>query len=263
LSNKWVANIVGNNQWLQIDFPNFRKAARFAIVSTSDDVGGAIKKGYIKGFTGEEWVVLKEIQDEPTWTANEIRYYDVDIIENCIKFKLEFEEIQNTATRAQIADFRIYEIANCFVIPNNKFYSYNLETKDFEEQEIIYIGRIRTQNYFVTEVQSYAVENKYTSEETDLSASTLYSFFHNIGVDYKNLKISGWIKDKINNFILPWSVDSNFDSNVEFNNYGFFVDDCQFNVRTPTTIMNYKDYNNVTRTLKSNATLVIQIERNF
>jgi hypothetical protein len=263
LSNKWVANIVGNNQWLQIDFPNFRKAARFAIVSTSDDVGGAIKKGYIKGFTGEEWVVLKEIQDEPTWTANEIRYYDVDIIENCIKFKLEFEEIQNTATRAQIADFRIYEIANCFVIPNNKFYSYNLETKDFEEQEIIYIGRIRTQNYFVTEVQSYAVENKYTSEETDLSASTLYSFFHNIGMDYKNLKISGWIKDKINNFILPWSVDSNFDSNVEFNNYGFFVDDCQFNVRTPTTIMNYKDYNNVTRTLKSNATLVIQIERNF
>ena len=140
---------------------------------------------------------------------------------------------------------------------------HNIETQEFEEKEIIYIGRIKTQNNFITEAESYAAENKYTSEETELAPNTLYSFFHNIGVDYKNLKVSGWIKDKVNGFILPWNVDSNIDANVEYNNYGYYVDDCQFNVRTPGTIMNYKDYNNVTRAIKANATLLIQIERNF
>lgn len=263
-NSKWIANIVGGNQWIQIDFPNFRKAARFTIIASHDDPGGSVVNGFIKGYNGEEWVVLKEIKNETNWTANEVRHFDADVIESCNKFKLEITDIQNMATRAQVAQFEIYEVANCFVIPENKFYSYNLETQEFEEKEIIYTGRIKTEHNFVSEVQSYAIENKFISEETELTINTLYSFFHNIGVDYKNLKVSGWIKDKVNGFILPWCVNSNIDSNIEYNNYGFYVDDCQFNVRTPATaIMNYKDYNNVTRAIKTNVTLVIQIERNF
>ena len=91
----------------------------------------------------------------------------------------------------------------------------------------------------------------------------MYSFFHNIGVDYKNLKISGWIKDKVNGIVLPWCVDSNYDSGVEFNNYGYLVDECQFDVRTPSTIMRYKNSANATITITANATLVVQLERNF
>lgn len=262
-SNKWVANVVGGNQWLQIDFPNYRKAARFTIIASHDDAGGSVKNGFIKGYNGEEWIILKEIHNEIDWTANEVRHFDADVIESCCKFKLEITEIQNSATRAQVAEFQIYEVANCFVIPENKFYLYNVETQQFEEKEIIYIGRVKTQNNFISEIQSYAIENKYTSEETELNPSTLYSFFHNIGVDYKNLKVSGWIKDKVNGFIMPWCVDSNFDANIELNNYGFYVDDCQFNVRTPATLMNYKDYNNVAKAIKANVTLVIQLERSF
>lgn len=261
--NKWIANVAGGNQWLQIEFPNYRKAARFTIVASHDDAGGSVKNGFIKGFNGEEWVVLKEIKNQIDWKVNEVRHFDADIIEDCNQFKLEITDIQDSAKLAQVAEFQIHEIANCFVIPENKFYSYNIETQEFEEKEIIYIGRIKTQNNFITEAESYAAENKYTSEETELAPNTLYSFFHNIGVDYKNLKVSGWIKDKVNGFILPWNVDSNIDANVEYNNYGYYVDDCQFNVRTPGTIMNYKDYNNVTRAIKANATLLIQIERNF
>lgn len=263
-NNKWVANVVGGNQWIQIDFPNFRKVARFTIVSTHDDAGGSVRNGCIKGFNGEEWVVLKEIKEELNWGVNEVRHFDVDVIENCNKFRLEIEEIQNPATRAQIANFEIHELANCFVIPENKFYSYNIETQEYEEKEIIYIGRIKTQHNFITEIESYSIENKYTSEETELAKSTLYAFYHNIGVDYKNLKISAWIKDKVNGVILPWNVDSNIDANVEYNNYGYYIDDCQFNVRTPATqIMNYKDPTNVTRAIGANVTLVVQIERNF
>lgn len=262
-TNKWIANVVGGNQWLQIDFPNYRKAARFTIIASHDDPGGSIKEGFIKGFNGEEWIVLKEIHNQIGWTGNEVRHFDADIIENCSKFKLEITEIQNPATRAQVAEFQIYELANCFVIPENKFYSYNIESKEYEEQEMIFVGRIKTQNNFVSEVQSYAIENKYTSPETELKASTLYSFFHNIGFDYKNLKVSGWIKDKVNNVILPWCVDSNLDAAVEFNNYGYLVDECQFDVRTPSTIMRYKNSANVMNTITTNATLVIQVERNF
>ncbi|MGN1154040.1 MAG: hypothetical protein ACI4S3_08415, partial [Candidatus Gastranaerophilaceae bacterium] len=119
------------------------------------------------------------------------------------------------------------------------------------------------QNNFVSEVQSYATENQYTSEEISLKPSTLYSFFHNIGVDYKNLKVSGWIKDKINGFVLPWNIDSNIDANIEYNNYGYHIDECQFNVRTPATLMNYKDNNNVTRALTGSVSLVLQLERSF
>lgn len=262
-NTKWIANVVGGNQWLQIEFPNYRKAARFSIVSPSDSADGCIKNGYIKGFNGEEWVVLKEIIDEPLWKINEVRHYDADIIENCIQFKLEITEIQNMAARAQVAEFRIFEIADCFVIPENRFYSYNSETNSYEEKEMIYVGRIKTQNNFVSEVQSYAIENQYTSEETDITLNTLYSFFHNIGVDYKNLKFSAWIKDKINGFVLPWCVNSNLDANVEYNNYGYCIDDCEFQVRTPGTIFNYKDPNNIQRTSTINASLVIKLERSF
>ena len=262
-TNKWIANVVGGNQWLQIDFPNYRKAARFTIIASHDDPGGSVKEGFIKGFDGEEWIVLKEIHNEIGWTANEVRHFDADVIENCNKFKLEIIEIQDAAKRAQVAEFQIHEVTNCFVIPENKFYSYNVETEEFEPQEIIYVGRIKTQNNFISEIHSYAIENKYTSPETELKASTLYSFFHNIGVDYKNLKISGWIKDKVNGIVLPWCVDSNYDSGVEFNNYGYLVDECQFDVRTPSTIMRYKNSANATITITANATLVVQLERNF
>lgn len=262
-NNKWVANVVGGNQWLQIDFPNYRKAARFTIIASHDEPLGNIKNGFIKGFNGEEWVVLKEIKNQTGWTANEVRYFDADVIVECKQFRLEITEIEKETLRAQVAEFQIHELANCFVIPENRFYSFNLETQKFEEKEIIYIGRVKTQNNFISEIDSYAIENKYISDETDLSVSTLYSFFHNIGVDYKNLKVLGWVKDKVNGFILPWNVDSNIDANVEFNNYGYYVDDCEFRVRTPATIMNYKDPNNVTRAIIANVSLIIQLERNF
>lgn len=262
-TNKWVANVVGGNQWLQIDFPNYRKVARFSIISSQDEPGGCIKEGFIKGFDGEEWIVLKEIHNEINWTANEVRHFDADVIENCSKFKLEILEIQNPALKAQVTEFQIHEVANCFVIPENKFYSYNVESQEFEEQEMIFVGRIKTQNNFVSEVQSYAVENRYISPEIELRINTLYSFFHDIGVDYKNLKISAWIKDKANSVVLPWCVDSNIDYSVDFNNYGYMVDECRFDVRTPSTIMRYKNSANVMNTITGNVTLVIQLERNF
>lgn len=262
-NNKWIANVVGGNQWLQIDFPDFRNVARFSIVASHDDAGGSISNGYIKGFNGEEWIVLKEIVNELGWTNNEVRHFDADVIVPCSKFRLEFTEIQNMATRAQIGEFEIYELADCFVVPKNKFYSYNIETGEFDETEKIYVGRAKTENNYVSDVQCYAIESKYTSEETDLSVSTLYSFFHNTGIDYKYLKVSAWIKDKVNGFVLPWYIDSNIDTSVELNNYGYYINDCEFQVRTPATIMNYKDPNNVTRAIKGNVSLILQIERSF
>ena len=167
------------------------------------------------------------------------------------------------ATRAQVAEFQMHEVADCFVIPENKFYSYNLETQEFEEKEIIYVGRIKTQNNFISDVCSYAVENQYISEDTDLSINTLYSFFHNLGFDYKNLKVSGWIKDKTTGFTMPWYPDSNYDAGIEFNNYGFHIDECQFNVRTPSTLMRFKDCDNIARSYNSNVSLLLQVERIF
>ena len=262
-NNKWIANVVGGNQWLQFDFPNYRKIARFTIVASHDDPGGSIKNGYIKGFNGEEWIVLKEITDQTGWVANEVRNFDADVIEDCMQFKLEITEIQNMATRAQVAEFQMYEVADCFVIPENKFYSFNLETQEFEEKEIIYVGRVKTQNNFISDVYSYATENQYISEETDLAINTLYSFFHNLGFDYKNLKVSGWIKDKTTGFVMPWYPDSNYDAGIEFNNYGFHIDECQFNVRTPSTLMRFKDCDNVARSYNSNVSLILQAERIF
>ncbi len=262
-NNKWVANVVGGNQWLQIDFPDFRKVARFSIVASHDDAGGAISNGYIKGFNGEEWVVLKEIVNELDWTVNEVRNFDADVIVPCNKFRIEFTEIQNMATRAQIGEFEIYEVADCFVVPKNKFYTYEIETGEFIESERIYLGRAKTINNYVSDIQCYAIESKYTSEEVDLAVSTLYSFFHNTGIDYKYLKIVAWIKDKVNGFVLPWCVNSNADSAIENNNYGYYIDDCEFQIRTPATIMNYKDPNNTTRAIKGNVSLILQIERSF
>ena len=262
-NNKWMANIVGANQWLQIKFPNFRKAARFTIIGSHDDVGGGIKNAFIKGFNGEEWIVLKEIKDEPAWALNEVRHYDADIIEECNKFKLEITEIQNMGVRAQISQFIINEVSDCFVIPENKFYSYNIEQQQYEEQEIIYIGRIKTQNNFVSDVQCFAIDNKYTSEETDIAINSLYSFFHNIGVNYKNLKISAWIKDKVNGNILPWHVDSNVDYSGDANNYGYILDECQFNLRTVKKLMDYRDSGNTQRTIYDNVSFIVQVERSF
>lgn len=34
---------------------------------------------------------------------------------------------------------------------------------------MIYIGRIKTQNNFISNILSYAIENKYTTEETDIN----------------------------------------------------------------------------------------------
>lgn len=263
LSNKWMANTVGGNQWLQIDFPNYRKAARFTIISSFDDAGGSIINAFVKGFNGEEWVVLKEILNEPAWAVNEVRHYDADVIESCNKFKLEIIDIQNPAVRAQVTEFQIYEVADCFVIPENRFYSYNIEKQEYEEKEIIYIGRIKTQNNFVSDVHSFAIDNKYISEETSITTTNLYSFFHDIGLDYKNLKVSVWIKDKVNGFVLPWHVDSNVDYSGEANNYGYMVDECQFNIRTVGKLMDYRDANNVQRTIYANVSVVVQIERNF
>ena len=262
-NNKWVASVVGGNQWLQIDFPDYRKVARFSIVASHDDAGGSISNGYIKGFNGEEWIVLKEIVNELGWTANEVRNFDAEVIVPCNKFRIEFTEIQNMATRAQVGEFEIYELADCFVVPKNKFYSYNIETGEFVETERIYVGRAKTEHNYISDIQCYAIESKYISEEVDLAISTLYSFFHNTGVDYKYLKIAAWIKDKVNGFVLPWNVDSNIESNVELNNYGYYINDCEFQIRTPATIMNYKDPNNVTRAIKGNVSLILQIERSF
>ena len=262
-NNKWVASVVGGNQWLQIDFPDYRKVARFSIVASHDDAGGSISNGYIKGFNGEEWIVLKEIVNELGWTANEVRNFDADVIVPCNKFRIEFTEIQNMATRAQVGEFEIYELADCFVVPKNKFYSYNIETGEFVETERIYVGRAKSEHNYISDIQCYAIESKYISEEVDLAISTLYSFFHNTGIDYKYLKIAAWIKDKVNGFVLPWNVDSNIESNVELNNYGYYINDCEFQIRTPATIMNYKDPNNVTRAIKGNVSLILQIERSF
>ena len=91
----------------------------------------------------------------------------------------------------------------------------------------------------------------------------LYSFFHNLGFDYKNLKVSGWIKDKTTGFVMPWYPDSNYDAGIEFNNYGFHIDECQFNVRTPSTLMRFKDCDNVARSYNSNVSLILQAERIF
>ena len=53
------------------------------------------------------------------------------------------------------------------------------------------------------------------------------------------------------------------DAGIEFNNYGFHIDECQFNVRTPSTLMRFKDCDNIARSYNSNVSLLLQVERIF
>jgi hypothetical protein len=262
-SNKWLASVAGGNQWIQFDFPNYRRAARFRIIASPDQPSGCIKNGFIKGFNGEEWVILKEIEGQIGWQPNEIRNFDVDKFEECSKFKLEITDIENPAINAQVAQIEMYELAHCFVIPENKFYFYNQETSEYETREINFIGRVKTQHNFITEVKSYSKDSCYISDEINLTQHTTFAFSHNTGLDYKNLKISAWINDKTNGFIMPWNVMSILDANHEWNNNGFYYDDCLFYVRTGLGLMQYRDYNGTNRSMTANCSLVIQIERNF
>jgi len=263
LASKWMASVVGGNQWLQIDFPNQRTAARFAITASVDTPTGCIYNGYIKGFDGEKWVVLAEVPAQAAWGANEVRYFDATNFTQCSKFKLEIVNIINGATNAQIAQFEIFELAYCYVIPENTFYKYNPDTNTYDVKEINFIGRIKTEHNFVSDVRSYAQEGIYLSDETILYQAGTFAFSHNTGFDYKNLKISAWIKDKTNGFILPWEVNSMLDYSFEWNNNGFYYDDCLFYVRTGTGLMQYKDYGGTNRSMTSNCSLIIQLERNF
>ena len=261
--NKWLASVAGGNQWIQFDFPNYRTAARFSIVASADQPAGCVKNGFIKGFNGEEWVILKEIKDQVGWAANEVRNFDVDIFEECMQFKLEITDIETPTLNAQIAQFEMFELAHCFVIPENRFYKFDVEKNDYEATEINFIGRIKTQHNFITDSECYAIEHKYQSEEIDLKAATTFAINHNTGLDYKNLKISAWVKDKIDGFVMPWEVNSILDASHEYNNNGFYYDDCLFYVRTGTGLMQFKDYNAVNKTLKDRCSLIIQLERNF
>ncbi len=262
-ANKWLASVAGGNQWLQFDFPNYRRAARFTIIASADQPAGCIKNGFIKGFNGEEWIVLKEIKNQVGWYANEVRNFDVDIFEECTKFKLEITEIENPAINAQLAQFEIYELAHCFVIPENKFYFFNQETQEYETREINFIGRIKTQNNFVIEAQSYAIEHKTISEDIHLALHSTYMFNHNLGLDYKNIKTSAWIKDKTNGFIMPWNAMSILDSSHEWNNNAFYIDDCLAAMRTGAGLMQYRDYNGTNRSITGNCSIVVEFERNF
>lgn len=263
LATKWMASIVGGNQWLQIDFPNERIAARFAITASVDTPSGCIYNGYVKGFDGDKWVVIAEIPAQAAWGANEVRYFDATNFTQCSKFKLEIVNIINGATNAQIAQFEIFELAYCYVIPENTFYKYNPDTKTYDVKEINFIGRIKTEHNFVSDIRSYSQEGIYLSDEIILYQAGTFAFSHNTGFDYKNLKISAWIKDKTNGFILPWEVNSILDYSHEWNNNGFYYDDCLFYVRTGTGLMQYKDYGGTNRSMTSNCSLIIQLERNF
>src|SRR5574344_2851899 len=100
LASKWMASVVGGNQWLQIEFPNQRVAARFGITASADTPTGCINTGYIKGFNGEEWIVLATIPAQAAWGGNTVRYFDAVDFTPCSKFKLEIETIMNGATYA-------------------------------------------------------------------------------------------------------------------------------------------------------------------
>ena len=89
-------------------------------------------------------------------------------------------------------------------------------------------------------------------------------------LQFKTLKRFVWrkslilnTKDKTNGFIMPWEIDSILDYSHEWNNNGFYYDDCLFYVRTGTGLMQYKDYGGTNRSITSNCSLIIQLERNF
>src|SRR5574344_2937858 len=155
LATKWMASVVGGNQWLQIDFPNPRIAARFGITASVDAPTGCIYNGYIKGFNGEKWIILAEIPAQAAWGANEVRYYDVTDFTPCSKYKLEMVNIMNGATYAQIAQFEVFELAYCYVIPENTFYKYNPETGKYETIRLQSRSTILTYHTFFCDLDRY------------------------------------------------------------------------------------------------------------
>jgi len=261
-ASKWMAATVGGNQYLQIDFPNKRKAARFGVRS-GDTPGQNIKNGYIKGWDGTGWRILTTITNQINWIAYEMRYFDVSDFYDCSKFKLEITDINNMADYAAVAELEIFELAHCYVIPENKMYLFNPVTNNYDEKQVVFIGKVYTSNGLILDARTFAQNGKYRSQETDLTISNIYNFYHNLGLDYKNIKISGWIKDKINGSIMPWCVDSSIDYTYEVNNYGFVGDDCKFIVRTVPTLMQYKDIAGANKSVASNVSLILEIERNF
>lgn len=260
--SKWAASVVGGNQYLEIDFPNKRKTARFGL-RAGDIPTQMIKNGYIKGWDGTAWRILATITNQTTWVAFEMRYFDASAFYDCSKFKLEITDINNMADLASVGEFEIYELAHCFVVPDNKVYWFNPDTSNFEEKQISYLGKIYTSNGLALDARTFAQNGKYRSQEIDLTINSIYNFYHNIGVDYKNLRVTGWIKDKINGYILPWFVTSNIDYSFDVNNYGYALDDCRFVVRTSPTLMQYRDMNGTNRSAGANVSLILEIERNF
>lgn len=261
-ASKWLAPVIGGNQYLQIDFPNKRTAARFGI-KASETPGQTVKNGFIKGWDGASWRILSTITNQINWIPYEIRYFDVQAFYECSKFKLEITDINNMADNASASEFEIYELAHCFVITENKVYSFNTETNVYDEKQISYLGKVYTGNGLVLDVRSFALNGKYRSQEIDLNINSIYNFYHNIGLDYKNIRISAWIKDKINGFTLPWNVNSAIDYAFAPNNYGYAIDDCRFVIRTSPTLMQYRDMNGVDRTAGANVSIILEIERNF
>lgn len=261
-ASKWLAPVTGGNQYLQIDFPNKRTVARFGI-KASETPGQTIKNGFIKGWDGTSWRILSTVTNQINWLAYETRYFDVSAFYDCSKFKLEITDINNMADNASIGEFEIYELAHCYVIPENKVYWFNTTTNIYEEKQIAYLGKAYSCNSLVTDVRTFAQNGKYRSQEIDLAINSIYGFYHNIGLDYRNLRIAGWIKDKINGFTLPWCVNSIIDYAFATNNYGYAVDDCKFVVRTSPTLMQYRDINGVDRSTGANVSLILEIERNF
>lgn len=260
--SKWMASVVGGNQYLEIDFPNKRKVARFGL-RASDVPTQMIKNGYVKGWDGASWKILATITNQTGWVAFETRYFDASLFADCSKWKLEITDINNMADLASVCEFEINELAHCYVIPENKVYFFNTETATYDEKQIAYLGKIYTSNGLVSDARSFAQNGNYRSQEIDLAINSIYNFYHNIGVDYKNIQITAWIKDKINGFILPWFVNSNIDYSFDVNNYGYAIDDCRFAIRTSPTLMQYRDMYGTNKTVGTNVSLILEIERNF
>lgn len=262
LATKWQASVVGNNQFIQINVPRYSKIARFQ-VTASDVPTGCIKNGFIKGWDGIEWKILYTFINEPVWSAYETRFFDATLLADCSKFMLELTEIHNSAVACQICQFDMFAITDCFAISQNQFYNYDTQNLEFTEQEQIYVARVKCEQGLVTQVNSFAQNSEYLTEEIPIAINTLYSFNHNMGMEAENIKITGWIEDRVNAVKMPWCVDSCMDASANFNNFGYFSDECRFEVRTGTALMNYKDRLGVTRAPVNNVLLTIKAERSF
>lgn len=252
LGTKWQANVAGNNQYVQIDLPNFIKAARFQITSAFDNGGGCVQTGYIKGWDGEDWRVLYEFTDEKAWGNGETRYFDaVDIIP-CSKFKLEIKRIQAIASSAAISSFDIFELAHCYNIPENRMYLYNESTKKYEIKDVIFIGRIKRENKLITEVSSFPQNGTFFTDEIWLTPNALFSFKHGFGMDSINIKAYGWLEDKMTGYKIPWLPTG-----------CLYTDECTFEIRTAANLMNYVDKTGTAKAPVSGVTLVLQLERSW